>query len=116
MTTGTAASTPSCVLVPGAGGAAAIGAIKALRLAGYRGRIVATDVDPLSPGLRLADVGALLPPAASEAFLPRALELIRREAVEVILPTSGFDTPAYARQDRELRAVGVLAVGCPRDV
>ena len=66
-------------------------------MAGYRGRIVSTDMDPLSPGLRLADVGVVLPAAASDDFFPRALELIRAQGVDVILPTSGFDTPAYAR-------------------
>ncbi len=108
--------TPPCVLVPGAGGAAGIGAVKALRLAGYAGRIVATDSDRLSPGLRLADVGMVLPPAARDDFFPRALELMRREGVEVILPASGFDTPVYARHLDELGAAGVTAVGCPPDV
>ena len=106
----------SCVLVPGAGGAAGIGAIKALRLAGYRGRIVATDSDPLAPGLRLADVGAVLPPAAAEDFVPHALDLVRTWHVDVILPTSGFDTPVYARCTSELAAAGARAIGSPPDV
>jgi carbamoyl-phosphate synthase large subunit len=100
------------VLIPGAGGAAGIGAIKALHLAGYRGRIVATDSDPLSPGLEMADVGAVVPPAAAPDFFLRAREIIRDEGVEVILPTSGFDTPVYAAHDGELHAAGVTVVGC----
>jgi carbamoyl-phosphate synthase large subunit len=114
--TPTTAPSPACVLVPGAGGAAGIGAIKALRMAGYRGRIVSTDMDPLSPGLKLADVGHVLPAAAHADFFPRALELIRRERVEVILPTSGFDTPAYSHHLDELRAAGVVVVGCSAEV
>jgi carbamoyl-phosphate synthase large subunit len=103
---------PRCVLIPGAGGDAGIGAIKALRLAGYRGRIVATDTDPLSPGLELADTGTVLPPAASPDFLERAIEFIHDEEVDVILPTSGFDTPVYARHEGELRGAGVTVIGC----
>ena len=103
---------PRCVLVPGAGGAAGIGAIKALRLAGYRGRIVATDCDPLAPGLELADVGVVVPPAASPEFFRRALEIIRSEDVEVILPTSGFDTPMYAAHEGELHTIGTSVIGC----
>jgi carbamoyl-phosphate synthase large subunit len=103
---------PRCVLVPGAGGDAGIGAIKALRLSGYRGRVVATDADPLSPGLELADAAAVLPAAAAPDFFDRALDFIRAEEVEVILPTSGFDTPAYASHEGELHAAGVIAIGC----
>jgi len=106
------ANRPRCVLIPGAGGEAGIGAIKALRLAGYRGRIVATDADPLSAGLELADAGAVLPPAASPDFFDRAIEFIHDEEVDVILPTSGFDTPVYARHEGELRGGGVTAIGC----
>lgn len=100
-----------CVLIPGAGGAAGIGAIKALRLAGYRGRIVATDADPLAAGLELADLGIVVPRAASPDFLPRALEIIRSEDIELILPTSGFDTPVYAAHAGELHAAGVIVIG-----
>ena len=107
---------PGCVLVPGAGGAAAIGTIKALRRVRYRGRIVTTDVDPLAPGFMLADAAAILPPAHRADFLPHALDLIRRERVEVILPTSGFDTVVYARHTGALRAAGVTVVGCSPEV
>lgn len=103
---------PRCVLIPGAGGAAGIGAIKALRLAGYRGRIVATDSDPLAPGLELADFGTVVPPAASPSFFTRAAEIITAEGVEVILPTSGFDTPVYAAHEGELHSAGVTVIGC----
>jgi carbamoyl-phosphate synthase large subunit len=103
---------PRCVLIPGAGGAAGIGAIKALRLAGYRGRIVATDADPLAPGLELADVGTVVPPAATPGFFEHALHIIRREGVEAILPTSGFDTPVYAAHEGDLHAEGVVVIGC----
>jgi carbamoyl-phosphate synthase large subunit len=107
---------PARVLVPGAGGAAAIGAIKALRMAGYRGQIVATDVDALSPGLELADVGAVLPRATAPDFLPRAMELMRRERVEAVLPTSGAELPVLAAHAETLRAAGVTVVGCDADV
>jgi carbamoyl-phosphate synthase large subunit len=101
-----------CVLVPGAGGAAGIGAIKALRLAEYRGRIVAADCDPLSPGLELADAGIVVPPASSPDFFQRALQAIREEGVDVILPTSGFDTPVYAEHQGDLHVAGITAIGC----
>jgi carbamoyl-phosphate synthase large subunit len=103
---------PRCVLIPGGGGDAGIGAIKALRSARYRGRIVATDADPLSPGLELADAATVLPKASAPDFFERAIEFIRAEEVEVILPTSGFDTPVYAKHEGELHSAGVTVIGC----
>ncbi len=104
------------VLIPGAGGPAAVCAIKSLRRARYRGRIVSTDSDPLSPGLFLADASAVLPPVADPQFFDRALELIAREQVSLILPTSGFDTFIYSQRKTELRQRGVIAIVSDYDV
>jgi carbamoyl-phosphate synthase large subunit len=105
---------PACVLVPGAGEAAGVGAIKALRMAGYRGQIVATDADPLSVGLELADVGAVVPRRGDDAA--RALEVVRRHGVAVVLPTSTADVRVYARHAGALREAGAVFVGCNVDV
>src|SRR5262245_38498498 len=96
------------VLISGAGGAAAVGAIKSLRLAGFDGRIVATDADPLSAGLYLADAFRAVPRADDPAFYPALVALIEHERIDVILPTSGFDIYEYARHRRELEALGVV--------
>ncbi len=97
------------VLVSGAGGAAAISAIKSLRLGRFDGRIVATDADPLSPGFSLADAFQVVPRADDPRFYPSLKALIERERIDVILPTSGFDIYEYARYRRELQALGVVA-------
>jgi carbamoyl-phosphate synthase large subunit len=96
------------VLVPGAGGAAAVGAIKSLRLAGFRGRIVSTDANPLSAGFHLSDAFRVMPRAKDPGFLPALMRLIEEEGIDVILPTSGFDIHEYARHRRALEALGVV--------
>ena len=98
------------VLLPGGGGAAAISALKSLRLAGFRGRIVSTDIDRLAPAIFLADVGATLPPSTDPRFFGCALELIEREGISLILPTSGFDILVYSERKAELRRRGVTAI------
>jgi carbamoyl-phosphate synthase large subunit len=95
------------VLIPGGGGAAAIGAIKSLRMAGFRGRIVATDADPLSAGLFLADAHHVLPPISDPSFFAQALKVIEAEQITVIFPTSGFDTLVYSERKEELERRGV---------
>jgi carbamoyl-phosphate synthase large subunit len=96
------------VLLPGAGGTAAICALKSLRLADFAGRIVTTDADPLSPGFYLADAYAVLPPISDPQFFARALEVIEREQVSLILPTSGFDILVYSQRRAELEQRGVV--------
>ena len=100
------------VLLPGAGGSAAVCAIKSLRLAGYPGRIVTTDPDPLATGFRLADAYRVVPPARDPRFVDGVLALIAAEGVEVVLPTSGFDTRVYSGLKGQLARRGVVAAMC----
>ena len=96
------------VLVPGGGGAAAIGAIKSLRIAKFDGRIVTTDADPLSAGFYLADAFRVVPKAKDPEFYTEVKGLIEEERIDVILPTSGFDIYEFARHKQELESAGVV--------
>ena len=96
------------VLVPGAGGPAAVGTIKSLRMAGFTGRIIATDADPLSAGFYLADGFRVVPKASDPGFHDAVVRLIRDEGVNVIFPTSGFDIYEFSRHRRELERLGVV--------
>jgi len=96
------------VLVPGAGGPAAVGTIKSLRMAGFEGRIISTDANPLSAGFYLSDGFRVVPKASDPEFHAAAVRLIRDERINVILPTSGFDIYEYSRHKRELEALGVV--------
>lgn len=104
------------ILLPGGGAAAAVGVIKSLRLAGYRGRLVATDADPVAVGARLADAFYVLPPAHREDFFPAALRVIEREGIDLVLATSGFDIFPYSQRRAELEARGVTVAIAPPDV
>ena len=61
--------------------------------------MVATDIDPASPGLYLADRGHLVPPGDSEAFLPRMRALCAEEGAVAVIPLV----------DEELLPIGELA-------
>jgi carbamoyl-phosphate synthase large subunit len=98
------------VLVPGAGGAAAISTIKALRLAAFSGRIISTDASALSPGFWLSDAHRVVPRADDPAFFPAIRQLIQDERIGVLLPTSGFDIYEYSRRRPELEALGAVVV------
>jgi carbamoyl-phosphate synthase large subunit len=96
------------VLIPGAGGAAAVSAIKSLRIAEFDGRIVTTDADPLSAGFYLADAFRVVPKAKDPQFYTEVKRLIEQERIDVILPTSGFDIYEFARHKQELESAGVV--------
>lgn len=101
---------PPTVLLPGGGGTAAMCALKSLRMANFPGKIVTTDADPLSPAFFLADAYATLPPISDPQFFVRALEVIEREQITLILPTSGFDIVVYSQQKAELARRGVTVI------
>ncbi len=98
------------VLIPGAGGATGIGAIKSLRMCKFKGKIVSTDSDILSAGLYLADKGYVVPPANDPSFFQEARNIIEKEQIDIILPTSGFDIVPYSKNKKVLEDEGVIPV------
>lgn len=96
------------VLIPGAGGPAAVSTIKSLRMAAFAGRIISTDANPLSAGFYLSNGSRVVPKASDPEFYAAAVRLIEDERINVIFPTSGFDIYEYSRHKRELEALGVV--------
>ncbi len=89
------------ILISGAGGAAAVGAIKSLRMAKIDVKIIAVDSDPLSAGFYLADGSYVVPPALDSMFMGEICKIIEKEKINLILPTSGFDIlPLSLHKDR----------------
>ena len=104
------------VLIPGAGGAAGIGAIKSLRICKFHGKIVSTDADVLSAGLYLADRGYVVPTANDPSFIQETMKIIGAEHVGVILPTSGFDIVPYSKNKKSLENMGASVAMSAYDV
>ncbi len=104
------------ILLPGAGGFAAINAIKSLRKIDYQGRIITTDSNLLSAGFYLADKGYVLPKIKEKNFFEEALEIIKKEKIELILPTSGFDIIPYSQNKNILKNIGVTCFFSDIDV
>jgi carbamoyl-phosphate synthase large subunit len=98
------------ILIPGAGGAAGVGAIKSLRMYNFAHNIITTDANPLSAGFYLADRGYVLPFADASTFLDEALNIIEAENIGIIFPTSGFDIIPYSKNKKKLSDIGVTTV------
>jgi carbamoyl-phosphate synthase large subunit len=60
---------------------------RALKQAGLTGRVVVTDVNPLSPAVRAADSWHLVPTAQDPAYLPAILALCESARIGLVVPT-----------------------------
>lgn len=76
-----------------------------------QGCIVATDIDPLAPGLQIADKPYLVPRFTSPDYVNALVEICKRESVNLIFPLIDPDIPVLAHNRVALEAVGArLAV------
>ncbi len=95
------------ILISGAGGPAAVGAIKSLKMLDADIKIVAVDSDPLSAGSHLAHSFHVVPPADDKSFMLEMIKIITKENIHLIIPTSGFDIIPLSRNKDELNRMEV---------
>lgn len=86
-------------------------AFQALELPGH---IVATDIDPLAPGLQLADRPYIVPRLSLPDYIPALTEICFREHVNLVFPLIDPDIPVLAAHRLVLQATGArVAVVSP---
>jgi carbamoyl-phosphate synthase large subunit len=105
----------STVLVPGAAAPAGINTIKSLRMAGFGGKILATDSSSLSAGFFMADANEVIPEADDQSFVDRLFRIVKMYQVEVLMPSSGFDIYPYSENRKQLAEIGAEAIVSDRD-
>jgi carbamoyl-phosphate synthase large subunit len=103
---------PLRVLVTGAGGPAAIAAMKSLR-AEESVQLIAADMDPWAAGLYLTPERTLVPAGAAPDFTAVLLDLCRTLGVDVVLPTVDAELQPLARAREEFAAAGVALLLAP---
>jgi carbamoyl-phosphate synthase large subunit len=103
------------VLLSAAGAPGAARLIRALQENGERRvRVVGTDMNRDAIGAHLCDAFHVVPAGSDPTYPDAILELVEREAVDVVLPQSSFDLDALSAR-REEFAVPVL-VSSPETV
>jgi len=83
------------ILITSAGGPAAVGVIKSIRDLQDSHYIVATDINEMSVGFHKANKGYIVPPANDKNFLPKIKEIIEKEKIDLILPTSNMEIDQF---------------------
>lgn len=74
------------------------------------GRLLGADVSRLSAGFHDADQGFLVPHCKDPRFIPRLLEIVRREKVRVLIPLIDPELDLLARYREEFLAEGCHAI------
>ena len=103
---------PLRVLVTGAGGPAAIAAMKSLR-AEESVQLIAADMDPWAAGLYLTPERTLVPAGAAPEFTAVLLDRCRALGVDVVLPTVDAELLPLARARADYAAAGVALLLAP---
>lgn len=96
---------PAPVLVTGAGGPAAVVVIRALRAAGHR--VAAVDNDPLAVGLRLADVGVVVPRYGDPAYVDELCRAGDKVGARVLVSTLAEEVAVLAAAATALDDAGL---------
>jgi carbamoyl-phosphate synthase large subunit len=84
-------------------------------MAGFGGKIIATDSNSLCAGFFMADANEVIPEADDHSFADRLFEIVKKYQVEVLMPSSGFDIYPYSENRRQLQEIGAQAIVSDRD-
>lgn len=73
-------------------------------------RIVATDMSAYAPALYVADAYYLVPSIYDENYLPRILDICKREKIQAILTLIDPEIEILAKHRREFETLGILVL------
>jgi carbamoyl-phosphate synthase large subunit len=88
---------------------------RAYRSLGLEGRIVATDIDPLAPALRVADCSYIVPPIRSPDYVPTLADLCHREKINLVVPLLDPDVSVLAANRAALEGRGARVAVVSKD-
>jgi carbamoyl-phosphate synthase large subunit len=81
----------------------------ALRSSGLPGRIIVTDVNPLSPAVHVADRAYRVPLATDPDYLPELLAICEAEGIRLVVPTIDDELPIFGASRDLFFGVGAIA-------
>lgn len=83
------------------GGTGAHGIFQSWRANGERKvRIIGTDMRPDAYGLFLADKAYVVPPAYSESYIDKMLDIVKKEKVDIVVPFSPSELLPLAKNKK----------------
>ena len=107
------------VLVTGVGGTVGIGVVKALNLEREKFKITVTDMNPASAGLylpNLVDKSHCVPPVNNPNYMTQLNNIIEREMVDIIIPTSDPEVLFFAINEESFTRKGIKIAAPNKDI
>jgi carbamoyl-phosphate synthase large subunit len=89
---------------------------QALRSLGILGRVIVTDVNPLSPAVHMADRAYRVPMSSDPGYLDAIASICAAEHVRLVVPTIDDELPIFGAARRTFRDRGVLVACSPEPV
>lgn len=90
--------------------------LECLKLASNPYRVIATDMDPFSPGLYEADKAYILPQATDSDYIEKLLKLVKLEDIQIILPGSQAEVKVISKNESMFKELGVIPIVSPYSV
>jgi len=88
---------------------------RAIASAGVTGRVVVTDVNPLSPAVHVADAAYAVPLSTDSGYLDAVRRICVRERIGLLVPTIDDELPVFAAAEEGFRQDGILVAVSPLD-
>ncbi len=85
----------------------------ALRAIGIDGRVIVTDVTPLSPAVHVADRAYRVPLATDPEYLPELLDICEAERVRLIVPTIDDELAIFGEARDQFTHIGTMVACSP---
>ena len=80
------------------------------------GVVVATDADPIAPGLHVADEGVVVPRLDRPGFVDRLVAECERHEVRLVVPTIDTELPVLSDESARFEAVGAVVLVSDREL
>lgn len=61
------------------------------------GNLIGVDMDPLAPALNFVDIGYKVPKLDDSEFIPKIIEICKKESISLIIPTLDTELLLYAK-------------------
>jgi carbamoyl-phosphate synthase large subunit len=79
----------------------------ALKRLGLKGNVVATDMNPLSPGLYFGSKHYIVPLTTDPQYIPIIKSICFKERIHLLIPTIDDELPLFGKYSEEFLATGI---------
>ena len=88
---------------------------RAYQSLGLKGRIIALDIDPLAPALRIADQHYIVPCVSSKSYVATLIQICEQGHISLVFPLIDPDISVLAKYREEIQTTGARIAVVPEN-